>query len=293
MIKVLSSLAGNFGMKDQVLALSWIKENIESFGGDPNRITLFGESAGAASIGYHMLSSGSENLFHRAILQSGSPDSHWSFMTAEQAKTRSEAFFQAVNCPNDNSILDCLRGLPADQILNNEWVTAGFVEFPWVPTVDGDFITDSPYNLLREGRYQKKDSIMGVNKDEGSFWILFSVPGLSKDHESLINYDQYKAGVDIIDFDLDHVTKTEVMNLYKPEDTNDGAANRDALDKVSGDRSFSCPTVELSNIVTTTTNTYFYYLSYRASNEVWPPWMGVIHGADISVRIKLTINQII
>jgi len=61
-------------------------------------------------------------------------------------------------------------------------------------------------------------------------------------------------------------------------------ANRDSLDKVCGDRSFTCPTKELTDMLSRRgIRTYFYYLSYRASTEVWPDWMGVIHGADIQV----------
>lgn len=66
-----AEVPGNAGLKDQSLALKWVKENIQFFGGDPNNITLFGESAGAISVHFHMLSKMSKNLFHRAIVQSG------------------------------------------------------------------------------------------------------------------------------------------------------------------------------------------------------------------------------
>ena len=73
--------------------------------------------------------------------------------------------------------------------------------------------------------------------------------------------------------------------MYQPGDGSDHAANRDALDKVSGDRAFTCPTIELTDTLTDAgKNSYFYYLTHRASNEVWPPWMGVVHGAEIQVR---------
>ena len=76
------------------MALQWIRDNIAAFGGDPDLVTLFGESAGAASVGLHMMSSHSENLFNRAIFESGSADSHWALMTKEQAKSRSDAFLR-------------------------------------------------------------------------------------------------------------------------------------------------------------------------------------------------------
>ena len=68
---------GNYGLMDQTLAIRWVKDNIRAFGGDPDSMTIFGESAGAASVGYQMLSPMSRGLFSRAILQSGTPLASW------------------------------------------------------------------------------------------------------------------------------------------------------------------------------------------------------------------------
>ena len=78
--------------------------------------------------------------------------------------------------------------------------------------------------------------------------------------------------------------REQLKTLYQPGDGSDQAANREALDKVSGDRAFTCPTIELTEAFDGAgVRTYFYHLTHRASNEVWPPWMGVIHGAEIQV----------
>jgi len=74
--------------------------------------------------------------------------------------------------------------------------------FPWVATVDGEFLTDTPYNLISQGRYQHKDALLGVNADEGTFWILFALAGFTKDGPSLQNLTMFRNGVDVICWDL-------------------------------------------------------------------------------------------
>jgi len=224
--------------------------------------------------------------FTRAIYQSGSPESHWSFMTERQAKVRSQAFFENVDCKLEETpaLLACLRDLDVEVILNNEWVDGNFMVFPWAPTVDGDFLVDTPYNMLKSGRFQRKDSLLGVNRDEGTFWILYSLPGFSKDSASLHNYTMFLNGVDQIAWDLTDFQRRRIKDLYTVHAGMDMDANRDVLDKVCGDRSFTCPTEELTEIYSRQgVRTYFYYLTYRSSIELWPAWMGVIHGADVQV----------
>jgi len=123
---------GNFGMKDQVVVLRWIRDHIAAFGGDRNRVTLFGESSGASSAGLHQMSDDSRDLFARAIYQSGSPDSQWSFMTRSQARRRSIKFINDVGCGRgaDSQLLECLRRLDAQFILNKEWVQSDFMVRP-------------------------------------------------------------------------------------------------------------------------------------------------------------------
>ncbi|KAF6202583.1 hypothetical protein GE061_002981 [Apolygus lucorum] len=102
---------GNMGLKDQNLALKWVHQNIEIFGGDPNKITLMGESAGGASTHFHSIMPKSRNMVHGAIMQSGFVNCPWAYDPPGEGRNKAIAFAQFTDCMRSNTeeILDCLR----------------------------------------------------------------------------------------------------------------------------------------------------------------------------------------
>lgn len=102
-------VSGNMGMKDQVLALRFVQKEIANFGGDPNNVVLWGESAGAAAVHFHLLSPMSKGLFKKAIMSSGTAIKPWSLVT--KPKEQTELLAKSLNCPIDNSsvLVDCLK----------------------------------------------------------------------------------------------------------------------------------------------------------------------------------------
>ena len=76
------------------------------------------------------------------------------------------------------------------------------------------------------GRFVLKDSILGVNKDEGTYWILYALDYLSRDHASPVTYEQYRHGIDVIDYDMDNQTRERIKDIYAPTNTSDLYANR-------------------------------------------------------------------
>ncbi|XP_028633637.1 acetylcholinesterase isoform X3 [Grammomys surdaster] len=154
---------GNVGLLDQRLALQWVQENIAAFGGDPMSVTLFGESAGAASVGMHILSLPSRSLFHRAVLQSGTPNGPWATVSAGEARRRATLLARLVGCPpggaggNDTELIACLRTRPAQDLVDHEWHVLpqeSIFRFSFVPVVDGDFLSDTPEALINTGDFQ-------------------------------------------------------------------------------------------------------------------------------------------
>ena len=107
--------AGNYGFLDQRLALEWVRTHIASFGGDPNRITIAGASAGGHSVGLHLVSPGSQGLFDRAILQGGFPSYRW--RTREDGEEQADALATALGCTDAAQVLSCLRAKTFGQVL--------------------------------------------------------------------------------------------------------------------------------------------------------------------------------
>ncbi|XP_076686877.1 juvenile hormone esterase-like [Andrena cerasifolii] len=167
--------SGNFGLKDQVLVLKWVKRNIRAFGGNPNDVTLFGQSAGSVSTHLHALSEQSKHLFNRYILQSGLAIYEWGFRSYSSYYAKAKKVGEMYNCPTNNtySLVACLRKISASQLAQTESVFTlmeTFLVSMWGPTMEPHsktaFITDSPLNLLQQNKLKNSSFITGNCRDE-------------------------------------------------------------------------------------------------------------------------------
>lgn len=164
--------SGDYGLQDQRLAFTWIKNNIAAFGGDPNNVTAMGNSAGAISICLHMFSPPSKNLFHKAILESGGCT--WTQVYAQNGEEKADAFAIAVGCGGGSDVAACMRAKTTAEIVAA--VPAGtppptiLPPGPWTPTVNGFDLIDTPGHLLATGEVMNIPVIQGIMKYEGAFY---------------------------------------------------------------------------------------------------------------------------
>ncbi|XP_045060406.1 acetylcholinesterase isoform X4 [Desmodus rotundus] len=292
---------GNVGLLDQRLALQWVQENIAAFGGDPMSVTLFGESAGAASVGMHLLSPPSRTLFHRAVLQSGAPNGPWATVGMGEARRRATLLARLVGCPpggagsNDTELVACLRTRPAQDLVDHEWHVLpqeSVFRFSFVPVIDGDFLSDTPEALINAGDFQGLQVLVGVVKDEGSYFLVYGAPGFSKDNESLISRAQFLAGVRVgVPQASDLAAEAVVLHYTDWLNPEDPARLREAMSDVVGDHNVVCPVAQLAGrLAAQGARVYAYIFEHRASTLSWPLWMGVPHGYEIEFIFGLPLE---
>lgn len=169
-----NNASGNYGILDQVAALQWVRRNIGAFGGDPSRVTIFGQSAGAESIFIHLVSPVSKGLFHQAIVSSGPLLNKGSVYDAVNSRADAEQlgqdYAERLGISGPGSIAR-MRDLSADELMDAiYWPETSFerlTSLHFEPTIDGRVLPDSPENLYRLRREEPVPLMLGTNADEG------------------------------------------------------------------------------------------------------------------------------
>uniref|UniRef100_U5ESU7 Carboxylic ester hydrolase n=1 Tax=Corethrella appendiculata TaxID=1370023 RepID=U5ESU7_9DIPT len=291
---------GNVGLWDQALAIRWLKENAKAFGGDPDLITLFGESAGGSAVSLHLLSPVTKGLSKRGILQSGTLNAPWSHMTGERAVKVAEALIDDCNCNSTllketpNTVLACMRNVDSKTISVQQWNSySGILGFPSAPTVDGVFMTDDPMTMLKKANLEGIDILVGSNKDEGTYFLLYDfIDYFEKDAATSLPREKF---LEIMNTIFNKATEPEreaiIFQYTGWESGNDGYQNQQQVGRAVGDHFFICPTNDFAlGLTDRGASVHYYYFTHRTSTSLWGEWMGVLHADEIEYIFGQPMN---
>lgn len=218
-----SIIPGNAGMKDQLLALQWVQRNIKYFGGDPEKVTIFGQSAGAASVSYLLLSPLSEGLFRAAILESGSALSPWAYQRDQvEISYRTAGILNSdfnTNNRNSTQLLEYLQSVTGKEIDGASKNLTKKIEFPgnfqiskgfyYSPVIEEEsetaFLTKFQYEAFENGSFYRVPVLIGFNAEESLFMLSRTFHRTLKEYDNNTRY--------VVPFDMHIGNSDELLTV--------------------------------------------------------------------------------
>ncbi|XP_076771845.1 pyrethroid hydrolase Ces2a-like isoform X1 [Arvicanthis niloticus] len=268
---------GNWGYLDQVAALRWVQKNIAYFGGNRDRVTIFGVSAGGTSVSSHVVSPMSQGLFHGAIMQSGVALLPGLISDTSEVVYKTVANLSGCEAPDSEALIHCLRAKSKQEILAINQV---FMMIPGV--VDGTFLPKYPQELLASKDFHPVPSIIGVNTDECG-WGVPTIMGLYHIIETITRET------------LPAVLKSTAAKMMLPPecgdllmeeymgDTQDPETLQAQFREMLGDFMFVIPALQVAHFQRSHGPVYFYEFQHLLSfvKHVRPFYPKADHGDDV------------
>ncbi|CEF71286.1 Acetylcholinesterase [Strongyloides ratti] len=302
-------IEGNMGLLDQQMALKWINRTIESFGGDKDKVTIFGTGTGSSSVAAHLFSSNSKPFFKRGIMSSGTITHFMSTVSTDIAEKNTRNVSVLLNCissindtsKNNAQIVECLRNKTIAELLDAARNVSAPGQmptpFPFMPVnKDTVFFNGSITDIYNKKLFNKDvDLMFGRTADEATFFMATGFTNntqfgcyfypdkpandsANKCEMNITNFENLvKFGGKILNFNDTETAK--LKTIYNDSATT--YTNRSI--RILSDFIFDC---ELSRFAITFANvsrhnTYFYEYNRRSPINLWPEWTGAMHGDDL------------
>ncbi|XP_049999397.1 acylcarnitine hydrolase-like [Alexandromys fortis] len=269
---------GNWGYLDQVAALRWVHQNIVHFGGNPDLVTIFGESAGGTSVSSHVVSPMSKGLFHRAIMQSGVALLPLLISDTNEIVYSTVAKLSGCETMDSKALVCCLRRKSEAEILV---INKVFKVIPAV--VDGVFLPKHPQELLASVNFRPVPSIIGVNNDEYG-WVIPMMFGSAQTikeitRENLQSVLKNTAAQMMLPPECSDLIMEEYMG-----DTEDPQALQLQYTEMIGDFLFVVPALQVAHFQRSHAPVYFYEFQHQPSyiKSIRPPYVKADHGDELS-----------
>ncbi|KAL1784287.1 liver carboxylesterase-like isoform 1, partial [Sigmodon hispidus] len=275
---------GNWGYLDQVAALQWVQKNIAHFGGNPDQVTIFGESAGGTSVSSLVVSPMSQGLFHKAIMESGVAVLPGLISSSSEVVYQTVASLSGCEAVDSEALVHCLRGKSEAEILN---ISKVFTIIPAV--VDGVFLPRHPQELLESVDFHPVPSIIGVNNDEYG-WTIPMMFGTAQTIKEITRGNLQG----VLKNTAAQMTASLSMKMLPPEcsdllmeeymgDTEDPQTLQAQFREMMGDFMFVMPALQVAHFQRSHAPVYFYEFQHPPSflKYTRPPHVKADHANEV------------